>query len=98
MLLPVFLLAIFGSIFNNQKLADGVSFAQYFVAGMLASGLLYSSFQLLAIAIPTERTNGTLKRLRGSPVPRSVYFVGKFGCSLFIYVFQTVVLLSLGHF
>jgi ABC-2 type transport system permease protein len=98
MLLPVFLLAIFGSVFNNQKLADGVSFAQYFVAGMLASGLLYSSFQLLAIAIPEERTNGTLKRLVGSPMPRSVYFVGKFGCSLFIYVTQAIVLLAMGHF
>ncbi len=97
MLLPVFLLAIFGSVFNNQKLAYGVSFAQYFVAGMLASGLLYSSFQLLAIAIPEERTNGTLKRLVGSPIPRSVYFVGKFGSSLFIYFFQAIVLLALGH-
>ena len=98
MLLPVFLLAIFGSVFNNQQLADGVSFAQYFVAGMLASGLLYSSFQLLAIAIPAERTNGTLKRLVGSPMPRSVYFVGKFGASVFIYTTQVIVLLAMGHF
>jgi ABC-2 type transport system permease protein len=98
MLLPVFLLAIFGSVFNNQKLSYGVSFAQYFVAGMLASSLLYSSFQLLAIDIPAERINGTLKRLVGSPMPRSVYFVGKFGSSVFIYFLQAIVLLSLGHF
>ncbi len=78
MLLPVFLLVIFGSVFNSTKLSGtNVSFAQYFVAGLLASGLLYSSFQQLAIAIPEERSNGTLKRLVGSPMPPSVYFVGK---------------------
>ena len=58
MLLPVFLLAIFGSVFNNQNLADGVSFAQYFVAGMLASGLLYSSFQLSPSPYPKSAPTG----------------------------------------
>lgn len=97
MLLPVFLLVIFGSVFNSAKLAGGVGFAQYFVAGLLASGLLYSSFQQLAIAVPEERSNGTLKRLVGSPMPRSVYFVGKFAVSCFIYFFQAVALLAIGH-
>lgn len=97
MLLPIFLLVIFGSVFNKRNLGGtGVSFAQYFVAGMLASGLLYSSFQLLGISIPEERTNGTLKRLVGSPMPRVVYFVGKFGCSVFIYAFQAFFLLAIG--
>ncbi len=98
-ILPVFLLVIFGSVFNSTKLGNsGVSFAQYFVAGLLASGLLYSSFQQLAIAIPEERSNGTLKRLVGSPMPPSVYFVGKFASSTFIYVFQAVALLVIGHY
>ncbi len=98
MLLPIFLLVIFGSVFNNRELGGGVTFAQYFVAGLLASGLLYSSFQQLAIAIPEERSNGTLKRIVGSPMPRSVYFAGKFAASSFIYFFQVVALLGIGHF
>lgn len=99
MLLPVFLLVIFGSVFNSTKLGNtNVTFAQYFVAGLLASGLLYSSFQQLAIAIPEERTNGTLKRLVGSPMPPSVYFVGKLAASTFIYVFQAIALLAIGHY
>ena len=98
MLLPIFLLVIFGSVFNNRNLGAGVSFAQYFVAGLLASGLLYSSFQQLAIAIPEERSNGTLKRIVGSPMPRSVYFAGKFAASTFIYTFQAIALLGIGHF
>lgn len=98
MLLPIFLLVIFGSVFNKSNLpGTTVSFAQYIVAGLVASGILYSSFQQLAIAIPEERFNGTLKRIVGSPMPASVYFVGKFAVSLFIYVFQVIFLLGIGH-
>ena len=52
-LLPMILLVIFGSVFGGQELGDsGITFAQYFVAGMIASGILYTSFQNLAISIP----------------------------------------------
>ena len=46
---------------------------------MIASGVLYTSFQNLAISIPLERDDGTLKRLRGTPMPQAAYFVGKIG-------------------
>jgi ABC-2 type transport system permease protein len=99
MLFPLFLLVIFGSALGNQTIeGTSVHFAQYLVAGLLASGLLYSAFQQLGIGIPEERTDGTLKRLMGSPAPRSVYFVGKLSCSLFTYVFQVFFLLLIGHF
>jgi ABC-2 type transport system permease protein len=52
----------------------------------------------LAIAIPEERSNGTLKRLVGSPMPPSVYFAGKLAASTFTYVFQAIALLTIGHF
>ena len=60
---PVLLLFIFGSVFKDN-IAPGVTFSQYFVAGMIASGLVNSGFQSLAINIPIERDNGALKRLR----------------------------------
>jgi len=41
---------IFGSVFGDQQIGGGISFAQYFVAGMIASGVVYTSFQNLAIA------------------------------------------------
>jgi ABC-2 type transport system permease protein len=75
-LFPVILLVIFGSIFD-QQIAPGVTFTQYFVAGMIAAGLFTTSFQVLAIQIPIERDRGVLKRLAGTPMPRSAYFIGK---------------------
>jgi ABC-2 type transport system permease protein len=73
---PVILLFIFGSVFKNT-IAPGVTFSQYFVAGMIASGLVNSGFQQLAIMIPMERDFGTLKRLRGTPMSPASYFIGK---------------------
>ena len=66
--------------------APGITFSQYFLAGMIASGIVYTSFQNLAIAIPQERDDGTLKRLQGTPMPKASYFVGKIGLVLVIYV------------
>jgi ABC-2 type transport system permease protein len=75
-LFPVMLLFIFGSVFKSE-IAPGVKFSQYFVAGMIASGLVNSGFQQLAIMIPIERDAGALKRLRGTPMSPISYFIGK---------------------
>lgn len=90
---PVIMLFIFGSVFTAE-LAPGVSFTQYFVAGMMASGVVLSSFQALAISIAIERDDGTLKRLRGTPMPPAAYFLGKVGAVLVTSVLQFGVLLA----
>ena len=95
MLLPVLLLIVFGSAFTGN-VAPGIRFSQYFLAGMLASGIVYTSFQNLAISIPQERDDGTLKRLQGTPMPKASYFVGKVGLVLVIYVVQVVVMMAVG--
>lgn len=95
--LPMILLVIFGSVFGGQELGNsGITFAQYFVAGMIASGILYTSFQNLAIAIPMEREDGTLKRLAGTPLPKSSYFIGKLGMVFVAYIAQVTLLIVVG--
>ena len=89
---PVILLFIFGSVFSSE-IAPGVSFTQYFAAGMIASGIVLSSFQSLAIGIAIERDDGTLKRLKGTPMPPLAYFLGKIGLVLVTSVVQFAVLL-----
>lgn len=93
---PVILLVIFGSVFGGQDIGPGITFAQYFVAGMIASGVLYTSFQNLAIAIPLEREDGTLKRLQGTPMPKVSYFIGKIGTVVVAYVAQVTLLIIVG--
>ena len=95
MLFPLILLAIFGSVFS-EDIADGVTFSQYFVAGMIASGLVNTGFQQLAIMIPMERDFGTLKRLRGTPMPASSYFIGKAILVTLSMLIQVALLLAAG--
>jgi ABC-2 type transport system permease protein len=95
LLFPVLLLAIFGSVFKDT-IAPGVTFSQYFVAGMIASGLVNTGFQALAIMIPVERDFGTLKRLRGTPMPASSYFIGKTILVLASTIIQILLLLGFG--
>jgi ABC-2 type transport system permease protein len=89
---PVILLFIFGSAIRGE-IAPGVGFTQYFAAGMIASGIVLSSFQSLAIGIAIERDDGTLKRLRGMPMPPAAYFLGKIGLVLATSAVQFAVLL-----
>jgi ABC-2 type transport system permease protein len=92
---PVLLLLIFGSVFTSSVL-PGIKFAQYFTAGIIASGVVYTAFQNLAIAIPMERDAGTLKRLRGTPMPAAAYFMGKIAQVVISYIFQVTILILVG--
>ena len=94
-LFPVMLLFIFGSVFKDT-IAPGVKFSQYFVAGMIASGLVNSGFQQLAIMIPMERDFGTLKRLRGTPMSPASYFIGKAILVIASTIAQILLLMGIG--
>ena len=95
---PILMLAIFATVFgdNDPIVADGVtvSFAQYFLPGMVATGVMLSTYQTLAISIAVERDDGTLKRLRATPLPATSYFLGKVFLSLVTVLVQTALLLA----
>ncbi len=95
LLFPLILLAIFGSVFST-KIAPGVTFSQYFVAGMIASALVNTGFQQIAIFIPIERDLGALKRLRGTPMPAASYFIGKAIVVTVSMFMQVILLLAAG--
>ncbi|MBO9556238.1 ABC transporter permease [Cellulomonas sp.] len=94
---PVIMLAIFSTVFGQDGAtvgpSPGIPFAQYFLPGMVATGVMLSSFQSLAISIAVERDEGGLKRLRGTPLPATSYFAGKVGQVLVSSLVQTALLL-----
>jgi ABC-2 type transport system permease protein len=63
---------------------------------MIASGLVNTGFQQLAITIPMERDDGTLKRLRGTPAPTASYFIGKIILVFVSMIVQVALLLAFG--
>ncbi len=94
--LPSILLILLGSIFGGQAAARGVTVGQLFTAGMIAGGIMSTSFQYLAIGIATERENGMLKRLSGTPMPGTAYFAGKVVQVMVCTVAETVLLVAVG--
>jgi ABC-2 type transport system permease protein len=91
---PVIMMLIFGSIFKGDVPNTHVPFAQYFTAGIAATGTMAVGFQGVAIGIATDRTDKTLKRLRGLPMPRISYFLGKLLSALVSGLLQTSILLA----
>jgi ABC-2 type transport system permease protein len=97
-LFPVVMLTIFSTAFSNQTFGSDdtgseVSAAAYYLPGMLAAGLLLSGLQNLAVDIANERSDGTLKRLAGTPLPVVSYFIGKIGQVLVTGAAQAALLL-----
>jgi ABC-2 type transport system permease protein len=75
--LPIILLLLFGQIFHGQVGHTGVSFRQYFIAGIIASGLMSATFVGVGASIAEDRDDGTLIRLAGTPLQPAAYFAGK---------------------
>jgi ABC-2 type transport system permease protein len=104
-LFPVVMLAIFSTAFsamgNVGEAPDGtggVSQASFYLPGMIAAGILLSGVQNLATDIANEKSDGTLKRLGGSPLPVISYFLGKMGQVLVTSVLQIALLLLVSRF
>jgi len=93
---PVVFLFLFASIFSDDMAGTGSTASQYYVASMIASGIMSTSFQSLGISIAIERDEHVLRRLRGTPMPPAAYFLGKIWLVLVTGVLETALLLVFG--
>ncbi|AWB94588.1 ABC transporter [Agromyces badenianii] len=80
---PFVMLAIFTAAFSASgevgPPGNEISIGALYLPGMIAAGILLSGVQNLAIDIALEKSNGTLKRLGGTPLSPVGYFLGKIG-------------------
>lgn len=98
-LFPIIMLGIFTAAFSAEgnigqtATTPGVSVGAYYLPGMVAAGVLLSGVQNLAMQIALEKSNGTLKRLGGTPLSPVAYFAGKIGQVFATAILQTALLL-----
>ncbi len=99
-LFPILMLSIFAVAFSTSGTVGaapdgtgGISLAAFYVPGMVAAGMLLSGVQNLAVDIAAEKSDGTLKRLGGTPLPVFSYFMGKIAMVFISAVLQVVLLL-----
>ncbi len=95
-LFPLMLFIIFGSVFPWTIEATQVKLSHYLAAGIVASSLFGTAFLNLSIGIVGQREDGWLKRLGGSPLPKSAFFAGQIGAVLLITLAQVIVMLIVG--
>ncbi len=94
---PMMLLLLFGSVFGGEEMdGTGVTFAQYFLAGKVASGILNTGFQSLAMSIAIDRDEDVLKRIHATPLPASAFFAAKILQVLAVSVVQIAILIAIG--
>ncbi len=100
-LFPVIMLGIFTAAFSSAGNigtapdgSGGISVGAYYLPGMIAAGMLLSGVQNLAVDIAGEKSDGTLKRLGGTPLSPTAYFIGKIGQTFVTAVLQVALLLA----
>jgi ABC-2 type transport system permease protein len=98
-LFPLVMLLIFSVAFSEgdfgvDENGDPVTAAHLYLPAMLAVGLLLSGLQNMSIDIAIEKSDGTLKRFAGTPLPIISYFIGKFGQVLVTGILQAALLLA----
>lgn len=70
--LPAVIMLLLGSVYVTEPIHG-----QMFAASMIGAGIISTSFVGLGISVAADREDGTLKRLRTTPMPLASYFIGK---------------------
>ena len=98
-LLPVLFVVIFSTVFSDEiegPAGARVPFPQYFLAGMIAAGVMSTTFTSLATTISIERSDGLLKRVAGTPLPKASYFMGKIVLAAVTSAIQAAIIMAIG--
>jgi ABC-2 type transport system permease protein len=95
---PLMFLVIFASLNKGQRISSrgGIPYNDFFVPGILAYGVIATTFVNMAINTAILRDEGVLKRMQGTPLPRWAYVAGRIGSTILIVGAMTVLTLVLG--
>ena len=95
---PLMFLVIFATIDKSAHLKQlgGIPYDDFFVPGILAYGIIATTYVNMAIGTTILREQGVLKRMQGTPLPRWAYIAARIGSTVLIVGAITMVTLVLG--
>ena len=82
---PLMMLLLFGSLNQHSTVDNGdgtIPFLTFFVPGIIAYGVVTTTFSNLAISLASAREQGLLKRIKGTPLPWWAFFGGRAGSAI----------------
>lgn len=94
-MLPLILYVMLGSV-NRDERIEGVRGSDYLLAGMIGYGAAAIGFGALAMMLVYRREDGTLKRLRATPLPASTYIAALLASILVSFAITTLILFVIG--
>ena len=95
---PLMFLVIFASLNTGHTLHSrgNIAYNDFFVPGILAYGVIATTYVNMAIGTAILRDNGVLKRMQGTPLPRWAYVAARIGSTVVIVALMTALTLGLG--
>lgn len=93
-LLPMILFVLLASAYGDEDI-EGVRGSDYLMAGTIGYGVVATAFAGLAIVLVLRREDGTLKRLRATPLPAPVYVAAVLTTTLVAFVIQAACIVAL---
>jgi ABC-2 type transport system permease protein len=95
---PLMFLVIFASLDKGAHIKDlgGISFDTFFVPGILAYGVITTTYVNMAMSTAILRDQGVLKRMQGTPLPRWAYVAARIGSTVLLVLAMTAITLALG--
>ncbi len=95
---PILIMVIFSSTTSSSKISQlgNINYTQYIIPSIVAFGIMGVTFTNLAISVTFKREAGTLKRVRGAPLPAWIYLGGLIGNSIVVGVLLTVLVVGFG--
>lgn len=98
--LPLVFLFLLGAVFGGGNSTDatyGLLEDQYLVPAIMTLGIVSASFVNVAMTIVYQRELGVLKRLRGTPLPTSVFVSARTASAVVNSGLIALVILLAGH-
>jgi len=96
-LLPIIFLVLLGSVYGDEQF-NGINGSTYLLAGLIGYGVVATAFAGLAITLVVRRESGVLKRVRGTPLPASVYLSAVIFSTLIVIALEVVTQLLIGTY
>lgn len=96
---PLMFLVVFASLDQGGHVKQGayrIAYDQFFVPGILAYGVITTTFVNMGMSTAILRDQGVLKRMQGTPLPRWAYIAARIGSTSVIVALMTALTLVLG--
>ncbi len=100
LVLPLLMLVLFVALFGNDEV-DATAFgevkiAQFYTPALAVFSAASATYTNIGINLSVRRERGILKRVRGTPMPPSVYLAGVVMSAVWLALFATIVMVGVG--